>query len=169
MTGVILGFIILVLTLVGAGVTKAMRDLIAEEIRGWVEFLPGAILQMAAMHLDSSQRISIYRDEWLPELLFITRRAEGRPITKFIEGTKFALGLLRAGRHVGRELRRAQRNELAAAAPVNVEIRFGDHGAGADFLLIARTGVVTVGQIKQFVVPHHGSSLQTPGCNNGDE
>jgi hypothetical protein len=95
---------------------QAGSDLVSEEIRGWLEVVPGAILRMAAMHLPSGQRLEIYREVWLPDLLFITRKAEGRPITKFVTGTKYSLAMLRTARRQARDLRRAQRRELAVAA-----------------------------------------------------
>lgn len=96
---------------------RARSDLVSEEIRGWLEIVPGAILRMAAMQLDLGQRLAIYREEWLPTSCFIARKAEGRPITRLLMGTKYSLGMLRSARREARDLRHAQRRELAVADP----------------------------------------------------
>jgi hypothetical protein len=93
----------------------AASSLVSDEIRGWLERLPGAILRMAAMRLDPTCRIAVYRDEWLPDLLFITRADSGRPITRLLKATCYSLGHLWSARRQARHLRRAQQHELAAA------------------------------------------------------
>jgi hypothetical protein len=82
--------------------SAALGDLVSEEIRGWLDLAPRAILRLASTQLESSQRETIYRDEWLPELVYVLRGAESRPITRLIRGTSFALGLLIAARRIAR-------------------------------------------------------------------
>lgn len=106
---VVLGIAAAVITFVIAAVLSAAAKLIEEEIRGWIEILPGIVLRMAAMQLDAKQRLTIYQDEWLPELMFIARKAEGRPVTRFMVGMCFSLGLLRSSRRIGRDLKRVRR------------------------------------------------------------
>jgi hypothetical protein len=113
--GYLAGVILLAGGLVTATLAHAWLELASDEIRGWLEVIPGAILRAAAMRLPADQRLEVYRAEWLPDLLYITRRAEGRPITRFLVGTRFSLGHLRSARRQARDLRRAQRRELAAA------------------------------------------------------
>lgn len=72
---------------------KAGSDLVSDELRGWLEVIPDAILRMAAMHLPCDQRLEIYREIWQPDLLFITRKAGRRPITKFLTSTRYSLCL----------------------------------------------------------------------------
>jgi hypothetical protein len=45
-----------------------LADMVSEEVRDRLDHLPHAILRLAARRLDLGQRITIYRDEWLPEL-----------------------------------------------------------------------------------------------------
>jgi hypothetical protein len=104
------GFVVLVWALLAVA-----SDLVSEEIRGWFEIMPWAILRMAAMRLDPSERLAIYRDEWLPDLLFITRDADGRPITRLLKATGYSLGHFWSARRQARHIRRAQQRELAAA------------------------------------------------------
>lgn len=77
-------------------------DLVSEEIRGWLDVAPRAILRLAAARLNREQREMLYSEEWLPELEWIMREAEGRPITRAKRATCFALGILMAARTVAR-------------------------------------------------------------------
>lgn len=110
---IILGIAAAVVAFVITAALTAMSKLIEEEIRGWIEVLPGIVLKMAAMQLDAAQRVTVYRDEWLPDLLFIARKTSGRPVTRFIASMRFALGMLRSGRRVARKLRKFRARELA--------------------------------------------------------
>jgi hypothetical protein len=70
-------------------------DLVSEEVRGWLDLLPQAVLRFAAnMNLDPFQYILVYEDEWMPELTYILKGAEYRPITRLIVGMHFSLSLL---------------------------------------------------------------------------
>jgi hypothetical protein len=97
--------------------TATLGDLISEEIRGWLDLVPHAILRLAATQLDPTQRETIYHDEWLPELCYALRGAESRPITRLMLGTTYATGLLISARRVARINNRATR-----AAPGVVRI-----------------------------------------------
>lgn len=114
---IILGVAAAVIAFIVAAGLSAATKLIEEEIKGWLEVLPGIVLRMAAMQLDAKQRVSVYRDEWLPELLFIARNTESRPITRFVTGMRFSLGLLRSSRRVARDLRRSLQRGPAAVRP----------------------------------------------------
>jgi tetrahydromethanopterin S-methyltransferase subunit F len=83
----------------GAVVMTVITLLINDEARGWLDIAPVAILRLAAAHLNREQRERLYYEEWLPELQFIMRETETRPITRT---TGFALGLLVAARVVSR-------------------------------------------------------------------
>src|SRR6266446_3046097 len=91
---------------IAALVLSSLSSLVSEEIKGWLSILPHGILRFAATFLDSNQCATIYQEEWLPELAYILRCAEGRPITRLIRGTKFAAGLLISSRRVARRLTR---------------------------------------------------------------
>ena len=67
-------------------ITAALGDLVSEELRGWLDLAPNAILRLAATLLDPAQRETIYKDEWHPELCYILRGTESRPITRLIRG-----------------------------------------------------------------------------------
>ena len=83
----------------------ALGDMASEEIRDRLDHLPHAILRLAARRLKPSQRITVYQDEWLPELTYILKGAEARPITRLITGTRFALGILAGASRIARHLR----------------------------------------------------------------
>ncbi len=89
----------------GLGMT-ALGDMASEEIRDRLDHLPHAILRLAARRLDPSQRITIYQDEWLPELTYILKGAEARPITRLITGTTYALGILTSAGRIAHRLHR---------------------------------------------------------------
>jgi hypothetical protein len=91
------------LGLLGVFLSAALGDLVSEEIRGWLDLVPRAILRLAAVQLDPDLRESIYEGEWLPDLIYELRGAESRPITRLIRGIPFALGLLMAARRISRE------------------------------------------------------------------
>ncbi len=94
------GFVSLVVLLV----FELVKEMVVTEARTRLERLPLAILRLARRRLPVSHRDSVYDEEWLPELLFITRESEGLPITRVVRGTNFALGLLVSARSVARRL-----------------------------------------------------------------
>jgi hypothetical protein len=77
-----------------------LGGLVSEEIRGWLDLLPRGILRLAATRLDPESREAIYKEDWLPELIYALRGAESRPITRVVKGTYFALGLFLSARKV---------------------------------------------------------------------
>ncbi len=105
------------------------RSLLADEIRGRLDRLSGWLLRQAANQLGPEQQAT-YEELWLPDLEFILRDAEGRPITRLVTGIKFAAGLLvstrretpqsrrAATRETPNEIRDSARPGLVAAEPV---------------------------------------------------
>jgi hypothetical protein len=81
---------------------KASSAMASDEVRGWLDIAPRAILRLAGARLNREQRERLYYEEWVPELLYIMREAETRPITRAIRAIGFALGLLMAARAVSR-------------------------------------------------------------------
>lgn len=104
------------LTLAGVFLMAALGDLVSEEIRGWLDLVPRAILRLAATQLDAAQRETIYEDEWLPELTYALRGAEARPVTRLITGIRYATGILIAARRVARRLNRTAQPEKTTAS-----------------------------------------------------
>lgn len=88
--------IIALISSIGVAVVSAIAgDLVSEEVRGWLDLLPQATLRLAAnIHLNPSQYVLIYDDEWMPELTYILKGAESRPISRLIVGMRFASSLL---------------------------------------------------------------------------
>jgi hypothetical protein len=78
----------------------ALGDLVSEEVRGWLDLAPRMILRLAAARIDPESRDSIYRDVWLPDLFYLLRGDESRPITRLFRGMTFAVGLLFSARKV---------------------------------------------------------------------
>ena len=64
-------------------------------------------------------REDVYNEEWMPELTYILRGDEARPITRLYHGTRFALGILAAARKIARGL--ACSPELALEAQLAIE------------------------------------------------
>ena len=91
-------------------------DMVSEEIRDRLDRMPHVILRLAARWLDSEQRATVYEDEWMPELSYILRGDETRPVTRLYHGTRYAVGILMVSGRLARQLRRAQ------ASPDRVEL-----------------------------------------------
>jgi hypothetical protein len=96
--------------LAGLGMT-ALGDMASEEIRDRLDHLPHAILRLAARRLTAEERSTFYEDEWLPELTYILKGAETRPITRLITGTRYALGILTTTGHITRQARRTSSSQ----------------------------------------------------------
>jgi hypothetical protein len=90
----------------GLGMT-AVGDMVSEEVRDRLDHLPHGILRLAALRLDPDQRAAIYDDEWMPELTYILKGDEARPVTRLYHGVRYALGILAAARRITCELGRA--------------------------------------------------------------
>lgn len=107
-------------------ITATVGDLVSEEIRGWLDLAPRAILRLAATQLDPAQRETTYHDEWLPELCYALRGAESRPITRLARGTAYAASLLRSARRVG-QIKAAQSRPSQATtepgSPPHLDVR----------------------------------------------
>ena len=101
----------------GLGMT-AIGDMVSEEVRDRLDHLPHAILRLAARRLDPGLREDVYDDEWMPELTYILKGDEARPITRLYHGTRFALGILAAARRIARGL--ACSPELALEAQLAI-------------------------------------------------
>jgi hypothetical protein len=129
---------------VGALIMTAVGDLISEEIRGWLDLAPRAILSLAATQLDPTQRETIYQDEWLPELRYALRGAESRPITRLIRGTTYATSLLIFARHIARTERTTSASSTPPVSTVtSIETRTSIHSPNLHANLIARIPVTT--------------------------
>jgi uncharacterized small protein (DUF1192 family) len=91
----------------GAGtftVMAAVGDMVSEEVRDRLDHLPHAILRLAAQRLHPDQRSVIYDDEWMPELTYILKGDEARPITRLYHGTRYAVGILATARRIAGRL-----------------------------------------------------------------
>jgi len=84
----------------------ALGGMASEEIRDRLDHLPHAILRLAALRLTPAERATIYQDEWLPELIYITEKDEKRPITRLVNGTRYAFYFVFKARSVADDLDR---------------------------------------------------------------
>ena len=72
--------------------------------------------RLAARRLDPGQRATVYRDEWEPELTYILRGTEARPVTRLITGSWYAFfGILVNARRIARHLHRPAPGQPAVA------------------------------------------------------
>lgn len=85
-------------------VMAALGDMVSEEVRDRLDHLPHAILRLAARRLDPGQRAAIYEEVWLPDLAYFLKGDEARPVTRLIQGTRFAIGILTKARRIERNL-----------------------------------------------------------------
>jgi hypothetical protein len=117
-----------------------VKSLLAEEIRGRLDRLPGWLLRHAAKHLGPEQQMT-YDEMWLPDLAYILSDAEGRPITRLVTGIRFAVGLLVSTRREARHSQRAVSEEtvLELRNPAQPEIALiEDISPGPDTPVIIR-------------------------------
>jgi Domain of unknown function (DUF4407) len=130
------------LSIAGALAMTTLSDMASEEARDRLEHIPHAILRLAARRLDPGQRATVYQAEWLPELKHILEQAEGRPITRLITGTRFALGIFASSRRIARHLHRPApgQPDHASASPPGAEESFRSVPSGAREFLIALSG-----------------------------
>ena len=111
------GYVLASLIFLGGIITATLGELVNEEIRGWLDYLPRFILRLAAGRLDPAGKITIYEDEWLPELACILRGAEARPISRLIIGVKFSAGLLITAKRIARHLHRTPPGPVRSDLP----------------------------------------------------
>ena len=95
-----------------------LAGLVNDEIRGWLNVIPRALLRLAARRLDSSQRVTIYEEEWLPELEYKLRDAGSRPITRLLIGIWFSADMIRGSSRVARLLQRRPAENTVVHAQV---------------------------------------------------
>jgi hypothetical protein len=100
------GYLLAFLGTMGGLFAAAIGDMASEEVRDRLDHLPHVILRLAALRLDATERVAIYDDEWLPELIYILQGDEARPVTRLYHGTRFAFGILVAARRIARDLHR---------------------------------------------------------------
>jgi hypothetical protein len=122
------GVIWAVLGVLGGFGLAAIGDMVSEEVRDRLDHLPHAILRLAARWLGPGQRAAIYDDEWMPELTYILKGDEARPVTRLYHGLRFALGILISARRIAYRLDRTIRD----VGPVQrvVILERGDMGSG---------------------------------------
>lgn len=114
------GYLVGLLTFIAGIITAAIGELLSDEVRDRLDEIPHAILGLAARMLDSGQRETVYRDEWLPELTYILKGSEARPITRLIIGTRYPVGIAVSTRRIARHLHRPALGEPDQTATSSV-------------------------------------------------
>jgi hypothetical protein len=144
------GFLWGVLSLVVMFLGTALGDLVNEEIRGWLDRVPRAVLRLAALRLDPADREATYREVWGPDLDYYLRGDESRPITRLIRGMAFSVSLawrVRSGDAPSPDQVSGSAeiagSTLIAGTAANVSVALGDFAAGADVIAIAKVGAAT--------------------------
>lgn len=132
------GMLFALLGILGALGMTILSDMVSEEARDRLDHLPHAILRLAARRLTPGQHVTVYEEEWLPELTYILKGAEARPITRLITGTRYALGILIGAPRIARHLHRKPEDKpIQAASGILVE----DRGDGKLILVSGPGGV----------------------------
>jgi Zn-dependent protease with chaperone function len=93
-----------VVTVSGTLMMTILSDLISEEVRTRLDQVPFALLKLASCRLPLEIRADTYKDDWQPELYYILRGDEAKPITRLFHGVRFAVGLWWAAPRIGKEL-----------------------------------------------------------------
>jgi hypothetical protein len=78
-----------VLGIVGALAMTVLADMVSEEARDRLDHLPHAILRLAALRVEPAKRKAVYDKEWLPELTYLLKGDESRPVTRLFVGTSY--------------------------------------------------------------------------------
>jgi hypothetical protein len=107
------GYLLAALGVLGGLGMIVIGDMVSEEVRDRLDHLPHAILRFAAKRLDPALRVTVYEDEWLPELTYILKGDEARPITRLIHGTRYAVSILANVGRITQHLNRAH-SQIAA-------------------------------------------------------
>jgi hypothetical protein len=89
-------------------IMAALGDMVSEEIRDRLDHLPHAILRLAARQLDETERVILYEEVWLPDLAYILKGDEARPVTRLVVGTWYAVGILFSATQSARHLQEAK-------------------------------------------------------------
>jgi hypothetical protein len=104
----------------------ALSGVIGDEVRGWLELAPRGILRLVVLRLPAGARDVFYKEEWLPELVFILHEAEGGPITRAARATWFAVSLAGAAGEISRTLsggrNKAEATVHAEPSPVIIQV-----------------------------------------------
>jgi hypothetical protein len=100
------GYLASLLAIVSGIAIAVVGELISEEVRDRLDQAPRGILRLAARRLDPGQRTTVYRDEWEPELTYILKGTEARPVTRLITGSWYAFGILVNARRIALHLHR---------------------------------------------------------------
>jgi hypothetical protein len=108
--GIVVGFLVTV-------ITTTVCDLVSEELRSRLDRVPYVVIHVAIRRLPDDVRQSV-GNEWLAELHHIVRHAKGRPITRLLSATRYALGLLYKARRIGRELKAVRTGAVPASQNV---------------------------------------------------
>ncbi len=142
---------------IGTALLTAIGNLATSEIQGRLELLPHAILWIAARWLSPDQRVSVYEEEWLPELIFILREADSLPLTRLALGLRYAVGVVIASQRVARQLiRSAQPTQLTTWTGAGEAIKLIAQRAGTAPPLTPRPGqrsVLIAESLRKSILP----------------
>jgi len=109
-------------------VMAALGDMVSQEVRDRLDHLPHAILRLAAKRLDPGHRAVMYEDEWMPELTYILKGDEARPVTRLYHGTCFALGIYASAGKIACQAARPALGQGVRARTVSVAGGFDTRG-----------------------------------------
>ncbi|MFI6536675.1 hypothetical protein ACIBHY_29785 [Nonomuraea sp. NPDC050547] len=89
-----LGALVTLLGVLVTVVCTTCSDLIKQEAATRLERLPLWLLHRAAQDLPEEIREQVLNEEWIPDLLHMTRDTEGLPITRVVRGVRHATNLM---------------------------------------------------------------------------
>lgn len=112
------GYLLTALAFMGGVAVIVAGELVNDEVRGWLDMLPQAVLRLAATRLTPLHQVIVYEDIWLPDLAYILKGKESRPITRLFTGMRFSLSLLAtAPRTSGRLAEQYQGPQVVGVKP----------------------------------------------------
>jgi hypothetical protein len=141
----------------------ALGDMVSEEVRDRLDHVPHAILRLAARRLDPALRVTVYEDEWLPELTYILKGDAARPITRLVHGTRYAVSIFAKIGRITRHLNPALSGVTAPQNAIQISVeRIIDPATGEARWVIANLSGRDLHNVEVHLDWPNGPGLSAP-------
>lgn len=123
---------------------KVVVTIAADEIEGRLDRPSLWLLDRVRRKLPDELRVPLCDETWLPELKFILKREEERPVTRLIQSVKFSLGLRRGMKAIKQAA--GPTAKISTFAALRAKVNWGTAGRELNLALstTASTGMVAM-------------------------